>query len=737
MAAMVADRTASQNSKTTEHQTLLGSYLPIYETKKSQIAPAAPARASAAAADDLDKTKVVSSKTSKKKKDHHVYGPDGMPLEAGATVEVGEDGELHAVVQDHQKVEITDQGWFQAESNRFEQEQLAQIHLQAISQRAAQMQMQGMIRDGRWVNDPNVFDDLGLVGSMTSNPVVPFPPYDQQYFIRGVLDKEKSHLRRSAIPFGEGASSSDWIRLVDFAPHSDAAHLFDEFSQKNHCGKVFQGALDNGYFVEALQAISMRPKLVKQLFYCWDTRRSIYIARIFKHGTWMRVEVDDLVPVGQPVDEADPNVPICSRSEYFPSVLWPSLIEKAYAKVHTLRGSPTFITPEDRGGWEALGAGGRVEEALADLTGGVAGRFLTWDVTPDRLFIYIHDFQRDTLFVARPNEANCTAQGVRLNPYYPYVINRAVTWEGGCYIQMFSGGPGVFDGGLQDINVPYSLVHCEDYPETTAEGFFWVTAGDFHEYFETVFECRLVNSGDVSIPNMPPPRWHAVQPFPSGSDEPAVLQHKAPDGSPLAWYEFVYANPGEVGFGNQPEFTIQVPEKAVPCEIVCSIEQIDPRIQQIDPHRKPCVPILVKAYEEEEAPDLFRKELVCRSNWLNVRDAMVSFTVNKGCLVNLVAEFPDTEQRVGRMIFRCYASRPYCQVTAAPMTYAKSLVEPIGPPKATRSTLVGLMVPDSDTDDTDKPIYLDEHDAMRKAEWDLDPGWKSLADEVQKDCSIM
>jgi hypothetical protein len=40
----------------------------------------------------------------------------------------------------------------------------------------------------------------------------------------------------------------------------------------------------------ARKAISLRPKLVKQLFYAWQTRRSIYIARLFKHGTWMRVE---------------------------------------------------------------------------------------------------------------------------------------------------------------------------------------------------------------------------------------------------------------------------------------------------------------------------------------------------------------------------------------------------------------------------------------------------------------
>lgn len=39
----------------------------------------------------------------------------------------------------------------------------------------------------------------------------------------------------------------------------------------------------------------------------------------------------------------------------------------------------------------------------------------TWqDVSPDRLFIYIHDLQRDTLFVCRPSQTLCELQGVRL-----------------------------------------------------------------------------------------------------------------------------------------------------------------------------------------------------------------------------------------------------------------------------------------------------------------------------------
>jgi len=703
----------------------------------------------------------------------HLYGPDGQPVEQ----------DDHPLAQDstatllpgpesHQKVEMHDRGWFHAESNRYEQEQLAQVHLNAIVTASVDRQMAGLCNDGRWVNNPNEFPDLGLVGTITSNPVIPFPPNDQQFFVRGKYNTKTSKLRPAAVPDSDGYDSSVWVRLIDFGQHADAVHLFDEFSAKSHCGRIIQGSLDNGYFVEALQAIALRPKLVKQLFYGWNTRRSVYVTRLWKHGTWMRVEVDDYVPVGGAVEGDDsPNVPICCRSEYFPNVTWPSLVEKAYAKMHTIRGSPSAITLEDRGGWEALNGGGKTEEALADLTGGVAGRFHTYDVSAERLFLYIHELQMDTLFVCRVNEVTCEAQGVRLNPYYPHAVNRAVSWEGRLFIQVFCGAPGVFDGGLQDITVPYSLIHCEDYPETMADGFFWMSAMDFREYFETIFECRLVNSVDVSIPNMPPPRWQAVRPSlgPLGIPPPGMfpgmgtmpgpmstmpgmipfgdmgtgmagargMQHLGPDGSPLPWYEWVFANPGEVTRHNAPEFSVRVPETDVPCEIVCSIEQLDSRMQMKSPQKDESVPLIVKVYENVEGDQYYSKDLVCRSNWIPVRDSMVAFQVTRGGEFKIVAEFPDGKSKVGRMIFRCYASRPNVMVTANTMFRSHLLVVPVEPPRAIKLSLVGTMHPE-DMDDPDAPVWINsEHDAMRKPEFDVDPGWSTLAKEVKEDCSVM
>lgn len=667
------------------------------------------------------------------------YGPDGMPIEAPEEEPPEEPQESY-----HHGVEIHDQGWFHAESNRGEQERLAREHFDAICVAVDAQYLSGQNQDCRWTNDPELFPNLRLRGSFTSNAVIPFQPDDRQYFIRGIYDPTTSALRETAVPnlAADLHGNSTWVRLIDFPSSADAAHLFDETSSKSHCGRILQGALDNGYFVEALQAVALRPKLVKQLFYCWDERRSVYVARIYKHGTWSRVELDDYVPVGAPAACSGDggNVPICCRSEHFPYVLWPSLVEKAYAKVHTFRSSHHDILPEDRGGWEALGYGGRVEEALADLTGGVAGRFHTSCVTIDRLFVYLYELQRDTLFVCRPNQAVCETHGVRLNPYYPHAVNRAVCWEGRLFVQVFCGAPGIYDGGLQDMVIPFSLLQAEEYPEKSADGFFWMSAMDFHEYFGTIFECRLVNSGDVALPNMPPPRLPPMMPFPGfGSSVlgPPGMQHSAPDGRPLSWYEWVWCNPGEVKRSNEPEFLITIPENAIPCEIVCCVEQLDPRMFMESPKRNSTVPLLVKGYESVEGNRYFSKDLVCRSNWLPVRDAMVAFRMRKGCTVALVCEFPDEKSSTDRMIFRCYATHPEVVVTARSASVTHMLVEPIETPRALRQTFVGVMNL-RDTEAVNKPQKLDEeHDCMRKPEYDMEIGLADLVKDVRNDCSLM
>ncbi|CAK9096714.1 Calpain-9 (Digestive tract-specific calpain) (New calpain 4) (nCL-4) [Durusdinium trenchii] len=338
----------------------------------------------------------------------------------------------------------------------------------------------------------------------------------------------------------------------------------------------------------------------------------------------------------------------------------PSLVEKAYAKACTLRDSSK--PEENSGGWLAVGGGGHVEEALVDLTGGTAGRFYTRDVSADRLFLYIYTLQSDTLFVCHVNDAKCARTGVNLNPCACHVINRAATYNGQCFVQVFSADvTGVHDGGLSDA-VPFEVMHA--YPEKSWDGFFWLAIEDFHAYFDTIIECRLTSSPDVSIEGMP---------------------QRLPQGPQLPYMEMLFANPGLISAQYPPEVTVST---RGPCEVIIATQQMDSRITQVG-QRKPYVPIILKVYESLGTGNVYSANMVCRSNWIPTRDAMVAFQTASAGGFKVVVEMPeDTE--CDRLVIRCYSTMP-ADFMVTPAMSKHLLALPQGPPKGSRFSLVGTL----------------------------------------------
>lgn len=318
-----------------------------------------------------------------------------------------------------------------------------------------------------------------------------------------------------------------------------------------------------------------------------------------------------------------------------------------------------------------------MEEALADLTGGVAGRFFTYDVSPDRLFIYLHNLQRDCLFVCRVNAEQAAKRGVHLNPFACHSVNRVVSEEGHGFVQVFCAcETGVYDGGLSDLVVPPALLR--KYPEKISKGFFWMCIEDFHQYFDTIFECRLTNCPDVGLPLMPVPR------FPNAL-HPAVPQQ------PM-FFETIFANPGMVTERSPPEVSVRTPD--LPCEVVVTVQQTDSRITQVGPDRKRYVPILMKVYESLDDSgaelNLFSAEMTCKSNWLPIRDSMVAFSSARGGHYKIMVEMPK-HARCDRLIVRCYSSVQSVDFHVNPSYSTHRLGIPQGPPRASRASLVGTV----------------------------------------------
>ena len=99
------------------------------------------------------------------------------------------------------------------------------------------------------------------------------------------------------------------------------------------------------YMVHAFQALSLRPKLLESLFPHYDVEKGIYIVRVFKNGVYNVCEIDDYVPCrgdGHPLTAHSEFFHSCNPHKEFyelrtsakQSVVWPCVLEKAYAKMH-------------------------------------------------------------------------------------------------------------------------------------------------------------------------------------------------------------------------------------------------------------------------------------------------------------------------------------------------------------------------------------------------------------------
>ncbi|GFR44609.1 hypothetical protein Agub_g5892, partial [Astrephomene gubernaculifera] len=117
--------------------------------------------------------------------------------------------------------------------------------------------------------------------------------------------------------------------------------------------RLLQGLLDSGSFLGALAAVAAcrGGELLLDLIVSDEAAaHGAYTFQFFKHGCWQQVVVDNYLPC---VSGQERLAFACSAVV---GELWPSLLEKAYAKIH--------------GSYYAL-SGGSVTEALVDLTGGV------------------------------------------------------------------------------------------------------------------------------------------------------------------------------------------------------------------------------------------------------------------------------------------------------------------------------------------------------------------------------
>lgn len=413
----------------------------------------------------------------------------------------------------------------------------------------------------------------------------------------------------------------DFKRLFQFSlnfPYPMSDLMAGAFNPR--AGRVYQGMLEDFYLIEGLQTIGMKPQLIANIFVNMEfsnPRLGVYTLRLYKQGQWQNVTIDDSLPF-----DKDGKLCCCS-SEFDLDMAWPSLIEKAYAKVH--------------GSWEGLGGGGHVEEVLTDLTGGCATRFSTTDVAPDRLWQYLAEMDRYCVFGCNINEAGCSKRSVPIDKHWACSIFRLAKHDGVPYVCVCTAAPLATVRHMPLCQVP----SIEGYG--IHDGMVWLRIDDFVAFFDTIYECRLVNS-DLGPPAMTglvySPAWMLGYP----------------------WFEEMWAFQGDVHSETAPSFLIQVTD--CPNEITMEVSQTDIRYFDPDfPHesgRGVQVPLLLRFYQcSAGATDVDGGEmyLVHLSAWGHTRDACCAVKVFKPgkylAMVSLPAKYV-----CHRMIFRTYSTAP-------------------------------------------------------------------------------
>jgi hypothetical protein len=364
----------------------------------------------------------------------------------------------------------------------------------------------------------------------------------------------------------------------------------------------------------------MKPQLIANLFVNMDFSNpslGLYTLRLYKHGQWISVDIDDALPFDKEFN------PLTCSSEFWPDFAWPALVEKAYAKLH--------------GCWQALGGGGHVEEVLTDLTGGCSTRFGTQDVAPDRLWQYLDQMQQWCVFGCNINEVECSKRGIPLQQHWACSIFRTAKHAGVPYVCVCTAAP------------PAAMRHMPLCDVTSHEGYgindgmAWLCIDDFVCLFDTIYECRLVNS------DLGPPQMTGIPYSPAW-----VLGYP--------WFEEMWAFQGDIYTETAPSFIFDV--RDVPNEITIEASQTDLRYN--DPHevhdlgRGLQAPLLLRFYQcSENMSDVSGGEtfLVHMSAWGHTRDASCGVKVMKPGKYMAMVSIP-AQYVCHRMIFRTYSTRP-------------------------------------------------------------------------------
>ena len=316
----------------------------------------------------------------------------------------------------------------------------------------------------RVVDGDTPFYNLAGKGTYTD---ASFPPTstEQLYYA------EDSEFYRS-----EEDTTARWYRLYTQTNGGRPPTLWGEKGPK--ASDVDQGAIDDGWFMAALQAYAQAGKVEGNFLNIELSESGIYAVKLYPLGVPVHIVVDDSIPF-QPFG---PRAPLFAKYGE-DNAIWPIIMEKAMAKLH--------------GNYSRL-EGGLGSEGVSYLNGSPYYEVYSGAATESQYWDWVKGARRSRWLVTVKSKCSGSDKSKDgLVSCHTYTITDQAELPNGVKLYRLSNpwGREQYSGRYSDRARGYkalphswlSWLNEHGYPhEKGDDGEFWMSSKDFHRYTERV-----------------------------------------------------------------------------------------------------------------------------------------------------------------------------------------------------------------------------------------------------------
>lgn len=278
-----------------------------------------------------------------------------------------------------------------------------------------------------------------------------------------------------------------WKHISELRP---GIKIFDERIKSEDAN---QGYLSNCYLISSISALAEFPNIIRRLFNITKSKSNhIYSVNLCIGGIFQEYLLDGYFPVGK-----DSRLKFCTSKS---NVLWPLLLEKAYAKAF--------------GAYWNIGGAGAPCRALKDLTGAPTEFVKFKDSTADEVYEKILSADKKGYIMVSPtkNDKREVETHLGMIPFHAYTVISAIEIQGEKLIKLRNPhGKGEWKGDWGDSSPKWTSDLRNRYNvEDAVDGTFFMPLENFRRNFIEVAICNYIKENILSAREMIPQEMHGM-----------------------------------------------------------------------------------------------------------------------------------------------------------------------------------------------------------------------------------